>query len=265
MSEVPNLSCTGNIFKYSNEFKDPNINTAYLLSVIVICFLILLFFLYKMFKLCSLAFSYSHYHIHSTYRVYALAIVNIISTMIFRNNQRNLYQIEKEFKEEKIFVDLVGHYTFNNILGIVNLFINNIMLVFYSITWLSIALNCDYSLADEEQKTEDYYLSQLGDSQNYDEGENNTKAKIVRNRIRIKYLRYFLLYCLLPVLLLLALLGTLQHRLHDDWCTVVNFSLVTSSVLPLLVFGLAFGLYLKKFSDPEISLKIKIGLIYLFI
>lgn len=43
---------------------------------------------------------------------------------------------------------MVGYYTLNNILGIMNLFSNNIMLILYSITWLAIALNCDYTVAD---------------------------------------------------------------------------------------------------------------------
>lgn len=51
-------------------------------------------------------------------------------------------------------------------------------------------------------------------------------------------------------MLILSILGTLMHRKGDDWCSVVNFSLVFSSLLPLFVFGVAFGLYLKKFSDP---------------
>lgn len=60
----------------------------------------------------------------------------------------------------EIYVDLVGYEILNNIIGIMNLFTNNIMQIFYSITWLSIALNCDYTV---EEQTDSSFASQLGE------------------------------------------------------------------------------------------------------
>ena len=103
------FSCNGNIFKYNNNYSEKS-DTTFLLIIIIICFLTLLFFLYKMFKLCSFAFSYSHYHIHSTYRVYALAIITIITTMLFRNNQWNLHDTEIKMIKYNINIFLVKRF-----------------------------------------------------------------------------------------------------------------------------------------------------------
>lgn len=52
---------------------------------------LLFFFLVKMCKLCSYAFSYSNYHIHETYKLYALSLINIMAALLVRNTQKDLH------------------------------------------------------------------------------------------------------------------------------------------------------------------------------
>lgn len=51
---------------------------------------VLLYLLYKMFRLCSLAFSYSNFHIHETYKLYALGTINLIVLIFARKSQMDL-------------------------------------------------------------------------------------------------------------------------------------------------------------------------------
>lgn len=70
----------------------------------------------------------------------------------------------------------------------------------------------------------------------------------------------YFLYCFLPMLLVLSIFGTLNHQKHDSWCIIINISIIISSSIPLVVYGIAFALYLRKFSDPEVSKKVEIDL-----
>lgn len=77
-----------------------------------------------------------------------------------------------------------------------------------------------------------------------------------KERKNIYYAKVYCLYCLLPILLLLSLFGTLNHRDSDNWCLIINLTIIASAYIPLIVYCIAFALYLKKFSDPEVSIKV---------
>ena len=60
------------------------------------------------------------------------------------------------------------------------------------------------------------------------------------------------------MMILLCLFGTLNHSEGDSWCTVISVSIIISVFSPNLIFCIAFGLYLKKFSEPEVSMKVNL-------
>lgn len=63
------------------------------------------------------------------------------------------------------------------------------------------------------------------------------------------------------MLLVLSIFGTLNHQKDDSWCIIINVSIIISSSIPLIVYGIAFALYLRKFSDPEVSKKVRLELV----
>lgn len=102
--------------------------------------------------------------------------------------------------------------------------------------------------------------------------ETTNYSTIVANKKIVKIARLYFLYCFLPMLLVMSLFGTLNHRSGDSWCDIVIYCMFVSSMLPLIIFCIAFALYLKKFADPEVSKKVfwyyiqtKAGLIYLLV
>jgi hypothetical protein len=71
-----------------------------------------------------------------------------------------------------------------------------------------------------------------------------------KNRKKIHLAKIYFLYCFLPALLIYGSFVTLNHhRGSDSWCVAIEASLIVSTSVPLIVFGIAFALYLKKFSD----------------
>lgn len=71
-------------------------------------------------------------------------------------------------------------------------------------------------------------------------------------RRRIYYLKKYVVNSLLMAMLGLSIFGTLNHQEGDSWCAIVAVMLVCSSVLPLVVFGIALYFYVSRFWDPEI-------------
>ena len=57
-------------------------------------------------------------------------------------------------------------------------------------------------------------------------------------------------------LMVMTLVGTLQHKKGDHWCTVVATMVVLSSFVPLGVFGIAMYYYSGRFWDPDIPLAV---------
>jgi hypothetical protein len=72
-------------------------------------------------------------------------------------------------------------------------------------------------------------------------------------RKRIYYLKSYVINCLLMAMLGVSIFGTLNHADGDSWCAIVSGLVVTSSFLPLIVFGVALFFYIRQFWDPEIS------------
>jgi hypothetical protein len=81
-----NVTCNGAIFFYEGMEE-------FLIVFICIASLVLLFLLYKMLRLCSIAFSYSNFHVHETYKLYALAIVNVAVVLLSRKAQYDYRQL----------------------------------------------------------------------------------------------------------------------------------------------------------------------------
>jgi hypothetical protein len=75
---------------------DESFDEGVFIAVIVLNFVLLLFFLVKMCKLCSYAFSYSNYHIHETYKLYALSIINIMAALLVRKTQIDLHYFKQD-------------------------------------------------------------------------------------------------------------------------------------------------------------------------
>lgn len=100
-------------------------------------------------------------------------------------------------------------------------------------------------------------MVQLEESEPDTEGDESfIKAVQNKNRRKIYYAKVYFLYCFLPMLLVLSIFGTLNHQKNDSWCIIINISIIISSSIPLIVYGIAFALYLRKFSDPEVSKKV---------
>jgi len=57
----------------------------------------------------------------------------------------------------------------------------------------------------------------------------------------------------MPMLLLLSVVGTMNHKTGDNWCIMISISIVFASILPLFIFGAAMTMFTSKFSDPEVS------------
>lgn len=134
-----------------------HIDTGIVITIIVLNFLLLLFFLVKMCRLCSYAFSYSNYHIHETYKLYTLAMINIMAALIVRKTQMDLYYfIYPNGKDDDTIPqpqpydsNRLGYYIINEVFGIISIFTNNILLLFNAFNWLAIAKNCDFTLNDD--------------------------------------------------------------------------------------------------------------------
>jgi hypothetical protein len=82
-------TCNQNTFSNTT-----NLDEGITITIIVLNSGLLLFFLVKMCKLCSYAFSYSNYHIHETYKLYALSIMNIMAAILVRKTQIDLYHFK---------------------------------------------------------------------------------------------------------------------------------------------------------------------------
>lgn len=110
------------------------------------------------------------------------------------------------------------------------------------------------------------------ETENLSEEASFVRVSQKKERKNIYYAKMYCLYCFLPIMLVLSLFGTLNHRDGDAWCIIINISIIVSAYIPLIVYCIAFGLYLKKFSDPEVSIKVrhrsiqtKMGLIFLLV
>ena len=55
-----------------------------------------------MMRLCSTAFSYSNFHVHETYKLYALAIVNIATVLLSRKAQLEYRNLEEAKDSEAV-------------------------------------------------------------------------------------------------------------------------------------------------------------------
>lgn len=117
---------------------------------------LLLFLLVKMCRLCSYAFSYSNYHIHETYKLYALCIINIMATLLVRKTQLDLKHFIDTQNEDltKPSANLLGYWIINDLFGIISIVTNNILLLFNSFSWLAIAKNCDYTVTNSNKSVQ---------------------------------------------------------------------------------------------------------------
>ena len=59
----------------------------YLYAVIGLGCLVGLYMMVRMCRLCSSAFSYTHFHIHEAYKFYALALMALAFTVFFHKTQ----------------------------------------------------------------------------------------------------------------------------------------------------------------------------------
>jgi hypothetical protein len=224
------------------------------LTIIILNSLLLLFFLVKMCKLCSYAFSYSNYHIHETYKLYALCIINIMAAILVRKTQVDLkdYNAINQGNVPGTDSNLIGYYIINDLFGIISILTNNILLLFNAFNWLAIAKNCDFTERDDSN------FVQLDEVENLSHEESIIKISQNNDRKKLHYAKVYFLYCFLPMLLILSIVGTLNHHQNDSWCIIINISIIVSSLIPLVVFGFAFALFLKKFSDSDVAKKVAV-------
>ena len=76
---------------WSTFSNDKNFEYGISITIIILNAILLLFFLVKMCKLCSYAFSYSNYHVHETYKLYTISIFNILAVLLVRKTQIDLH------------------------------------------------------------------------------------------------------------------------------------------------------------------------------
>lgn len=243
-------TCNQNTFSNDSTF-----NEGIAITIIVLNCCLLLFFLVKMCKLCSYAFSYSNYHIHETYKLYALSIINIMAALLVRKTQIDLYNFKHPKADDSSTSsatdsNLIGYYIINDVFGIVSIFTNNILLLFNAFNWLAIAKNCDFTVTDDSNIIHADELENLSDEASI------IKVNQKEERKNIYYAKIYFLYCFLPLMLVLSIFGTLNHSSDDSWCLVISLSIIFSSFIPLIVYCTAFALYLKKFSDSEVAMKV---------
>lgn len=82
--------CNEAVFRYEGD-------RGYLYGVIVVGTVLGVYLVFRMCKLCYGAFSYSNFHIHETYKFYALAIIALSFTIFFHKAQLE-YLNEVELK-----------------------------------------------------------------------------------------------------------------------------------------------------------------------
>ena len=78
-----NGSCNGDTFIYEGAGE-------ILYLIVGMDIAMALYLLYKMCVLCSTAFSYSHFHIHETYKLYALSLLALFMMVMSRKTQMDL-------------------------------------------------------------------------------------------------------------------------------------------------------------------------------
>lgn len=144
----------------------------------------------------------------------------------------------------------MGYYLINDIFGIISIFTNNILLLFNAFNWLAIAKDCDFTVTDDSKLVHSEEMENLSDEASF------VRVSQKKERKNIYYAKVYCLYCFLPIMLVLSLFGTLNHMDGDGWCILINITIIVSAYTPLIVYCIAFGLYLKKFSDPEVSIKV---------
>jgi len=72
-------------------------------------------------------------------------------------------------------------------------------------------------------------------------------------RKRIKYLKNWMFYLLLPALLIFSMIGTLKNT-AGEWCEIVRILIILSTALPLLILGIAVAFFIRKFADSDVSI-----------
>ena len=85
--ENAGCTCNGKIFIYPGTMP-------YLYVFIALAAVFALYLLYKTVRLCNKAFSYSNFHVHETYKLYILALINvgfIILSRAFQLDYMHLY------------------------------------------------------------------------------------------------------------------------------------------------------------------------------
>lgn len=88
-------TCNGYIFLYQG-------NRAFLYVYIGIACAFSIYLLYKTLRLCNIAFSYSNYHVHETYKLYALAFINLTFIILSRKSQLDYQNLFYSKDDEKI-------------------------------------------------------------------------------------------------------------------------------------------------------------------
>jgi hypothetical protein len=73
-------TCNEDVFVYDGD-------KSYLFVIIGLNSILLLYLLFQMFRLCSIAFSYSNFHIHEAYKFYALTMISVVIMILSRNSQ----------------------------------------------------------------------------------------------------------------------------------------------------------------------------------
>lgn len=169
-----------------------------------------------------------------------------MAALLVRKTQEDLYNYnqQNDVKNDSKDPVLLGYYIINDIFGVVSIFTNNILLLFNAFNWLAIAKDCDFTVIDDSKVIH----SEEQDDQSEDASFVRVNQK--KERKNIYYAKVYCLYCFLPIMLVLSLFGTLNHREGDSWCIIINLAIIVPAATPLIVYCIAFGLYLKKFSDP---------------
>ncbi len=215
--------CHGAVFLYQGD-------TGYLYAVIVMGIVLGVYMLFRMCKLCFSAFSYSNFHIHETYKFYAIAIIALAFTIMFHKTQLEYINVIQDDSITAIDnVTQEGYKILIEIFGIISIFFSRVLYTLNGFIWLLITLGCDYT--PESELT----MSRLAFSLH--------ESKIKQNiRKRIQVFKVITVYFAYPLFILLSLIGTLEQE--ETWCSISKAALIITSVSTVAILAIGSGLFL---------------------
>ena len=178
--------CNGALFLYDGD-------SFSLYTVIILGGLVGIYLLVRMCRLCSSAFSYSNFHIHETYKFYALAMLALTFTTFYHKLQLDL--ITDDYTTPTI---TNGFEILIELIGIISIYFTRFLYTLNGVLWILITLGCDYS------NENDLTTSRIMTSEYL--GQKNPIKK------RIQMVRRGVVYVIFPLLIALTGIGILKEQ-----------------------------------------------------